>query len=404
MLKRATSRILLDYPWLLVGVALVLMVGLIWLTVPAAQTLIDPPLAIAAQNAAQQTPPPLGPLPPVPEPLDNPITPEKVELGRLLYFDPRMSADGSLSCNSCHSAADGWGARIPVSFGGPGTSHWRNAQTILNVGYYGKLNWDGKAKSIEKQNSGAWGGAVAGNLDKALAEERLAQIPDYVEQFNAIFGTEWPKFDDALRAVATYQRTIVSQNVPFDAFVEGDETAISDAAQRGYDLFQDKAGCIACHNGPLVSDDSYHATGVPQNPDFWTSPLKQITFRYEQVAKGAPEDIYRKTSDDLGLYYVTKQDIDKGKFRTPSLRDLCYTSPYMHNGVFGTLEEVVTFYNVGGGPHVNKSSLLQPLGLSAEEQGDLVEFLTNLCGDPVTDTVPELPPYGVFDMSEGESE
>lgn len=355
-------------------------------------------LYFVSTAVAQNSYPPLAPLPAAPEPLDNPTTPEKVELGRFLYFDPRMSADGSISCNSCHSATDGWGARTPISFGGPGTSHWRNAQTILNVAYYGKWNWDGAARGIEGQNAGAWEGGVAGNLDPVLAEERLAQIPGYVAQFQQVFGTPYPLWEDALRAVSAYQRTIVSQNIPFDRFVEGDTTAITDAAQRGYDLFLGKANCIACHNGPLVSDTSYHATGVPQHPDFWSSPLKQITFRYEQWIKGAPEEVARTTSDDLGLYYVTKQEIDKGKFRTPSLRDLCYSSPYMHNGLFNSLAEVITFYNNGGGNHPNKSPLLQPLDLTAEEQQDLVAFLESLCGDPVVDEAPELPPYGIIEM------
>ncbi len=375
---------------------------LLWVIAGAALALL---LILAVQGpqpaAAQDSYPPLAPLPPVPEPLDNPITPEKVELGRLLFFDPRMSGDGSLSCNSCHPAAAGWGAPTAVSFGGPGTSHWRNASTLLNVGYYTKLNWDGSKKSIEQQNAGAWGGAVAGNLDKALAEERLAQIPEYVERFKNVFGTEYPTWEEALQAVATYQRTLVSQNVPFDAFLEGDENAISDAAKRGYELFQGKANCIACHNGPLVSDDSYHALGVPQNPDFFNSPLKQITFRYEFAAKGVPEEVYRTASEDYGLYFVTKQDEDKGKFRTPSLRDLCYTAPYMHNGVFSTLEEVVAFYNAGGGDTPNKDPQIYPLGLTSDEQSDLVAFLESLCGDRVTDEAPELPPYGVYMPSEG---
>lgn len=392
MLKHRMPRIFWGWSTLTVLVAVLLVAAVLTGLTMAEAT----PVAVA-----QDAYPPLAPLPPMPQPLDNPITAEKAELGRLLFFDPRMSGDGSLSCNSCHSASDGWGARTPISFGGPGTSHWRNASTILNSGYYGKLNWDGARKSIEHQNSGAWGGAVAGNLDGALAEERLAQIPEYVERFRSIWGTDHPLMDQALLAVATYQRTITSLNVPFDKYIEGDETAISEAAIRGYELFIGEANCIACHNGALVSDDSYHATGVPQNPDFYTSPLKQITFRYEQAAKGVPEEIYRTTDQDLGLYYVTKQDIDKGKFRTPSLRDLCYTSPYMHNGVFGSLEEVVAFYNEGGGEAANKDPQLQPLGLSDEQQSDLVEFLNSLCGDPVTDTVPELPPYGVFEMGEG---
>lgn len=367
------------------GVSLVAILAAAFLTMSAAEPV-----------AAQDEFPPLAPLPPVSAPPDNPITPAKVELGRLLFFDPRMSGDGSMSCNSCHPAQAGWGVQTAISFGGPGTSHWRNAQTLMNVAYYSKLNWDGAKKSIEQQNSGAWGGAVAGNLDKALAEERLAQIPEYVQRFRDVFGTDYPNWDDALRAVATYQRTLVSKNVPLDAYLEGDENAISDAAKRGLDLFNGKAGCIQCHNGPLASDDRYYNLGVPQNPDFLNSPLKQITFRYEFAAKGVPEEVYRTASEDYGLYFVTKQEEDIGKFRTPSLRDLCYTAPYMHNGVFQTLEEVVAFYNAGGGDSPNKDPRMVPLGLTEEEQADLVAMLESFCGEQVTDEAPELPPYGTF--------
>ncbi len=378
----------------------------VWLVASAvlvivAAAFVLPMMTTQGVASAQDAYPPLAPLPDVPVPADNAITPEKVELGKLLYFDPRMSGDGSLSCNSCHPAAAGWGVPTAISFGPAGASHWRNASTLLNVGFYTKLNWDGAKKSIEKQNSGAWGGAVAGNLDKALGEERLAQIPEYVERFQDVFGTEYPTWEEALMAVATYQRTLVSQNAPADAFFEGDDSAISEEAKRGYELFMNQANCIACHNGPLASDDSYYDLGVPTHPDFYDSPLKQITFRYENAAKGVPEEVYRTTDKDLGLYYVTKQDIDKGKFRTPSLRDLCYTAPYMHNGVFNTLEEVVAFYNGGGGDSPNKSDQIYPLGLSAEEQSDLVAFLESMCGDKITDEAPELPPYGVYSPSEG---
>jgi cytochrome c peroxidase len=260
------------------------------------------------------------------------------------------------------------------------------------------LNWDGSKSSIEKQNKGAWGGAVGGNVDSTMAEERLAQIPEYVRLFNQVFGTDYPLFEDALKAVATYERTIVSQNVPFDAFMGGDENAISDQANLGYELFLDKAGCIACHNGPLISDDSYHNTGVPQAPEFENSALNQITFRYEHWAKGVTEEVYNTSTSDLGLYYVTKLDSDKGKFRTASLRDTCYTAPYMHNGVFATLEEVVAFYNSGGGEDVNKDPLIQSLDLSEDEQGNLVAFLESLCGDKIIDESPELPTYEAWQM------
>lgn len=338
--------------------------------------------------------PPLDVLPEPPFPPDNPFSDDKVELGLLLYFDNRMSGDGSLSCNSCHPASDGsWGIASPISFGYPGSSHWRNASTIINSAYYSKLNWDGSKTSIEKQNKGAWGGAVGANVDSGMAEERLAQIPEYRDRFHEVFGTDYPLFNDALKAVATFQRTIVSQNVPFDAFISGDESAISGSAARGYDLFTGNAGCISCHNGALISDDTFHNTGVPGYPGFENNPINQITFRYEQWAKGVSEQIYDEATEDLGFYYGTKLDSDKGKFRTPGLRDVCYTAPYMHNGAFGTIEEVVAFYNAGGGDHPNKDSELKPLNLSPEEQADLVSFLESLCGDKITFDAPELPPY-----------
>jgi cytochrome c peroxidase len=346
-------------------------------------------------EAAVEDPyPPLSLLPEVAFPPDNPYSEAKVELGKNLYFDTRFSGDGSLSCNSCHPSSDGsWAVSSPISFGYPGSTHWRNASTIVNTAFYSKLNWDGSKTSIEVQNKGAWGGAVAGNVDSAMAEERLAQIPEYVRMFNEVFGTDYPLYEDALKAVATFERTIVSQNVPFDAFLEGSEDAISEEAIQGYELFTGKAGCIACHNGPLISDDSFHNTGVPQAPEFENNPLNQITFRYEHWAKGVTEEVYNTSTSDLGLYYVTKLDEDKGKFRTPGLRDVCYSAPYMHNGTIATLDEVVAFYNAGGGEDNNKDDLLQPLNLTEGEQMALVSFLESLCGDLIIHEAPELPPY-----------
>jgi cytochrome c peroxidase len=346
---------------------------------------------------AAPTYPPLAALPPAPFPLDNPYSDAKAELGKLLYFDPRMSGDGSTSCNSCHPANDGsWAIGSPISFGYPGTTHWRNSQTVINVAYYLRLNWDGSATSIEKQNNGAWTGTVAGNLDTAMAEERLAQIPEYVRLFKEVFGADYPLYGDALKAVATFQRTIVSQNVPFDAYLGGEASAISDEAKVGYDLFTGKANCIACHNGALVSDNTFHNTGIPTAPDFQTNPLRQITARWQYWNRGVPEGEYATMNADLGLYYLTYLESDKGKFRTPSLRDTCYTAPYMRNGVFATLEEVVAFYNAGGGDDPNKDALLQPLNLTEQEQAALVAFMQSLCGDKIIVEQPELPEYEVW--------
>jgi cytochrome c peroxidase len=234
---------------------------------------------------------------------------------------------------------------------------------------------------------------VGANVDGGMAEERLAQVPDYVTRFSDVFGTEYPPYSDAQKAVATYQRTITSQNVPFDAFLKGDQAAISEEAIRGYELFTGKANCIACHNGPLISDDSFHNTVVPNHPGFENNALNQITFRYEQWAKGVTEEDYNTATHDLGLYYVTKQKSDEGKFRTPGLRDVCYTGPYMHNGYFSTLAEVIAFYNEGGGDGQNKDPMLASLNLTTGEQADLVSFLESLCGDRIMVEAPELPPY-----------
>jgi cytochrome c peroxidase len=336
----------------------------------------------------------LGPLPPVPIPADNPMSEAKVELGKLLFFDQRMSGDGSTSCAICHVPELGWGTGTPISPGYPGTSHWRNSQTVINSAYLPNLFWAGEAGSLEKQAVSAWTGNLAGNLDPAMAEERLTQIPEYVRLFREAFGAP-PNWGDALRAVAAFERTLVTQNVPFDAFAQGDRTAISASALRGLALFQGKANCIACHNGPQLADNSYHNLGVPRSPLYDTNINVQVALRYQHFSRGVPEAIYRAADRDLGLYYTTKRDQDIGKFRTPPLRYLCYTAPYMHNGVFSTLEEVVGFYNAGGGSSPTKSPLIEPLGLTPGEQGDLVALLESLCGDPVIVEAPELPPYEV---------
>jgi cytochrome c peroxidase len=211
-----------------------------------------------------------------------------------------------------------------------------------------------------------------------------------------VFGDEYPTWANMLRAVSAYQRTLNSKNVPFDAFLKGDDRAIGEAAKRGYKLFTGKANCVRCHDGPLLSDDRYHNLGVPASPDFLNSPNKQITFRFEQASNGVPRKLYESARDDFGLYYVTKRPDDIGKFRTPSLRELKHTAPYMHNGVFKTLPEVIDFYDRGGGKNPNKSPLLKPLELTKDEKTDLLALLESLSGDPLADKPPPLPPYGPY--------
>ena len=343
------------------------------------------------QAAIAQGAPPLATLAPPPIPADNPMTPEKIELGKKLFWDGRLSGNGTMGCVACHQPDLGWGTAGPISFGYPGTQHWRNSQTILNSAYYNKLFWEGNITSLESQAPEAAGGAVAGNGDDSMMEMKLRFVPEYVKAFKAIFGTDWPHIAQAWQAVAAFQRTIVTdpKKVPFDRHLAGDMGALSDAAKRGMSLFSGKAGCISCHNGALASDERYYALGVPAAPEFGEDPLYQITLRWELYQKGMPEGVYRSGADDLGLYHKTKRPDDKGKYRTPSLRELRWTGPYMHNGVFDTLESVVEFYDAGGGPG---NAVLKPLGLSDKEKADLVAFLAALSMDePFLMDEPELP-------------
>ncbi len=336
-------------------------------------------------------------------PADNPQTPEKIELGKILFWDGRLGGDGSTSCASCHEPSIGWDVEDKISFGYPGTTHWRNSQTIVNSAYYGKLFWAGSSKSLESQAKSAAGGAVAGNGESDMMEARLAFIPEYRERFKEVFGDEWPKIGNAWKAIAAFERTIVQTDTPFDNYLRGDETALTDQQKNGLELFRGKGGCVECHNGPLLSDEKYYNLGVPQLDRWSDDGLSQVTFRYELYAKGSTEEMYRKTKDDPGFYFRTKQKSDKGKFRTPSLRYTKYTEPYMHNGMLETLRDVVEFYNAGGDTNEyfkNKSPLIKPLGLSDQEVDDLVSFLESLSGDEILMDAPEMPDYAPLPVTE----
>ncbi len=353
-------------------------------------------LPLFAAPAGADNNPPLAPLGDPPIPADNPQTPEKIELGRMLFFDPRLGGDASTACSSCHNQEQGWGFSDDLSRGYPGTVHWRNSQTVINSAYYGKLFWVGAASSLERQAPSAAKGAVAGNGENDVMEARLAFIPEYREAFRSVFGDEWPKIGNAWRAIASFERTLVQTDTPLDRYLRGEEEALSEQQLRGKALFEGKANCIECHNGPMATDERYYNIGVPPAPRWEEDALAQITFRYEQYAKGVTEELYRFIKDDAGLYYRTKQKEDMGKFRTPSLRYTLYTAPYMHNGALWDLTEVVEFYNNGGGENEfghNLSPLIRPLGLNDDEIEDLVAFLEAFSGPEIRMTVPELPAY-----------
>lgn len=232
----------------------------------------------------------------------------------------------------------------------------------------------------------------------------MKQIAVYVDLFQRVYG-EKPSWEKAMLAIAAYERKVTSNDAPFDRFVRGDRTAMTAGQQRGRTLFETKAGCIACHNGALLTDEQHYNIGVPPNPEFVTNPQRQIAMRERIRGKGIPEQVYLKFDRDPGRYLETKKDEDLGKFRTPPLRYLTYTAPYMHNGVFFTLEEVVDFYDRGGDADSfgTKSDLITPLRLSGQEKADLVSFLESLSGTELRHERPTLPPYGVleFPMTSG---
>ncbi len=352
-------------------------------------------------TASADVNPPLAALPPVPVPKDNPQSAEKIELGKLLFFDSRIGGDASVSCADCHAPKQGWGFNDPLSRGYPGVIHWRNSQTVINSAYLGKLFWTGSAKSLENQAPSAALGAVSGNGERDMVEARLAFIPEYVKRFNKVFGDDWPKVNNVWKAMAAFERTLIHDNTPFDKYMRGDKTALNEQQVRGLKLFEGKANCIECHNGPLLTDQKYYNLGLPRAEEWLDNGMAQVTFRYEQYAKGVTEELYRKIKDDAGLYYRTKQKRDMGKFRTPPLRYTAYTAPFMHAGSFFDFDEVVDFYNDGGGSNEftdgtlasNKTPLLKPLGLTDEEKADLIAFLEALSGPEIKMATPKLPPY-----------
>ena len=236
---------------------------------------------------------------------------------------------------------------------------------------------------------------MAGNGEDDMMEAKLAFVPEYRKRFKKVFGDTWPNVRHAYMAIAAFERTLVQTDTPFDKYMRGDKKALSGAQKRGLKLFSGKAGCLQCHSGPMLTNEKYYNLGVPPYDGWETDPLAQITFRFELYGKGITEDKYRKYKDDPGLYFRTKETADLGKFRVPSLRYTKYTAPYMHNGMIATLQDVVEFYNSGGGKNEfasTKTKRIKPLGLRKKEKADLLAFLESLSGKRITMEEPDLPP------------
>ncbi len=299
-------------------------------------------------------------MPTVLHPKDNPSSPEKIALGKQLYFDGRLSADNKVSCASCHDPAKGFSNGEQFATGVEGKKGGRNSPTVLNTAFQNFQFWDGRAKSLEDQALGPVQNPIEMNMTLDAVVARLNGIKGYKDQFQKIFGTDVTS-DGMAKAIAAYERTIVSGEAPYDRFKAGDKTAMSESAQRGMTLFFNKARCSACHVGPHFTDHSFHNIGLP--------------------------------GDDEGRAAVTKSVGDKGAFKTPTLREIGKSGPYMHDGSLKTLEEVVAHYVKGGNPNPQLDEELYALKLSPEEISDLVTFLKEgLSSTKYPDqTAPELP-------------
>jgi len=294
-------------------------------------------------------------------PTDNPMAAAKVELGKQLFYDARLSGDGSRSCYSCHLKEHGLTDGKPKAIGAYGVQLPRSSPTLWNVAYHTEFYWDGRSDSLRAQAKAAWAGGNMGASGKdgrpSLEDicERLDQIDGYRQQFQAVFSSDCTP-DNVVKAIAAFERTIVSTgaNSAWIRFREGDESALSEAARRGWEIFSGKAACTNCHDGLLLTDLQYHNVGVGWNPK-------------------------KKEFEDVGRFKVTEDERDMGAFKTPTLLDIANSAPYFHNGQAATLEKAVEGM-LGGGiknPYLDTANL-EPHRLSAEEKADLLEFLRAL--------------------------
>jgi cytochrome c peroxidase len=304
-----------------------------------------------------------GHLPAVTVPVNNPQTDAKIRLGRQLYFDTRLSSDNSISCASCHKPDHGWADTGPVSEGVGHAKGGRNSPSVLNAAYSVLQFWDGRAINLEKQAVGPIQNPVEMQLTMDMALGRLKGIPGYVSQFKDVFGTE-PNEEGVAKAIAAFERTIVQMDTPYDRYLDGDRKAMSAAAVRGMALFNGRGHCTACHSGPYFSDGRFHNLG--------------IGFSGGKFA-------------DEGRMIVTKDRKDLGAFKTPGLRGVAETAPYLHDGSEATLASVIDLYDRGGIQNPNLDRAMLPLNLTDREKHELVEFLKALSGPPLSSDKPELP-------------
>jgi cytochrome c peroxidase len=305
--------------------------------------------------------PPLG-LPPVPIPAGNPPTRETIALGRKLFYDPRMSKNNTLSCASCHNPYLGFSDGRAISLGFGGAAGVRNAPTLLNAAYSPVQFWDGRASSLEAQSAFPLANPVEMDQPHDVSVGKIRKDPEYQQEFTKAFGPGPITLDLIEKSLGSFERTLLSGNSAFDQYeYGGNKQALNPAALRGLEIFRDarRGNCTACHtigeHNALFTDFKFHNIGVGVNGD------GEIT--------------------DLGRFGQTKVDATKGAFKTPSLRNVALTGPYMHDGSLKTLRDVVDFYAGGGNSNPNLDKDMKPLHLSAQDRADLVAFLESLTGE-----------------------
>lgn len=311
-------------------------------------------------------------------PPENPVTPERVALGRKLYFDKRLSRDGTVACATCHDPAKGFSDGKAVSEGIGGQRGARNAPTVLNAVFNEFQFWDGRAASLEEQAKGPMINPVEMGMGSHDDVVKAVAIPDYRDDFQKVFGRP-PQIDDVAAAIAAFERTVVSGDSPFDRFHAGDKSALSASAARGWDLWNGKARCNTCHPfgdaTPNFSDNKFHNIGVAAKGRDFASIARQAA----SVADPA-QLAFHKDYTELGRFISTRQPKDIGAFKTPGMRDVALTAPYMHDGSEKTLMDVVVFYDKGGEPNPYLDGGITPLKLTDQEKQDLVAFMESLTG------------------------
>ncbi len=352
-------------------ILVVVIVGAVWLyrggpatPAPAPKPVPARPVGTPVTIAA-----PLG-LPPVPVPADNPPTAETIALGRRLYFDTQLSVDNTVSCATCHHPNFGFSDGKQFSDGVQGKKGNRNSPTVFNAAYYELQFWDGRSPSLENQAEGPVQNPVEMAHTLKGVEEKLSKDPTYVAEFEKAFGPGPITYEKVEKAIASFERTVVSGNSPFDRWFYGkDEKAVSASVKRGFEVFrrEDKGNCAACHTVgetyALFTDNKFHNLGVG-------------VFGDEQLR-------------DAGRFEVTKNEKDKGAFKTPSLRNIALTGPYLHDGSRKTLKEVLDFYVGGGNSNPHRDPLIKPLDfLTGQEQKDLLAFMEALTGEMPKDVGP----------------